>query len=179
MKSNIIAKRYAKALSGALPVEQLPDEISRLEKLVSIIEGDKKIKGFFINPLFSDQEKRAFLEYITERFNFNEKTKNCLSMLIEEKAFGGLETFVMYLRKYYAQRQRLLKATILSAIPVDGGIVERITNALRNMTQKDVIVVVELDPSILGGIVVRFDNTVYDLSIKGQLNILKNEIIKG
>ncbi len=179
MKGERIAKRYARVLSGLIPLEELPHEIKRLEKLSDIIERDKKIKGFFINPLFSEEEKKSFLTHLSGIMGLNEKTGNVLSKLIEEKAFLALSAFVRYLNKFYAERRRLLKATILSPIPVDGGIVERIVNALRTLTQRDVTADVTIEPALLGGIVVRFDNTVYDLSIKGQLNLLKNEIIKG
>lgn len=179
MKGERIAKRYAKALSGMLSLEELPSEIARLEKLSVIIERDKKLKGFFINPLFEEQEKKGFLGLLSERLGLTEKTRNVLSKLVEENAFMALSIFIRFLNKFYAERKRLLKATILSPIPVDGGIVERISNALRNITQRDVTVEVAIDPGLLGGIVVRFDNTVYDLSLRGQLNLLKNEIIKG
>ncbi len=179
MKGIQIAKRYARLLSGMLTLQELSEEIPRLERVASLIESDKRIKGFFINPLFTDEEKKGFLGHISERVHLHEKTRNILERLIEERVFMTLSLFVKFLSRYYSERRRLLKATILSAIPVDGGIVERVANALRNMTSRDVVVETALDPSILGGIVVRFDNTVYDLSLKGQLNLLKNEIIKG
>ncbi len=179
MKGERIAKKYAKALSGILSLEDLPEEISRLEKLSMMIEKDKQLKGFFINPLFNEQEKKGFLGYLSQRLGINEKTKNVLENLITEGAFTALSVFVRFLNKFYAERKRLLKATIFSPIPVDGGIVERIANALRKATQREVTVELTVDPGLLGGIVVRFDNTVYDLSLRGQLNLLKNEIIKG
>jgi F-type H+-transporting ATPase subunit delta len=179
MRGERIAKRYAKALSGILSLEALPEEIGRLEKFSLMIEKDKKLRGFMNNPLFTEEEKKELLEYVSEKLGFNEKTKNALIKLIEERAFQALPLFVKFLNKFYSERRRLLKAVIVSPIPVDGGVVERITNALRNITDRDVIVDISLDPSLLGGIVVRFDNTVYDLSIKGQLNLLKNDIIKG
>jgi len=179
MRGERIAKRYAKALSGILSLEALPEEIGRLEKFSLMIERDKKLRGFMNNPLFTEEEKKGLLEYLSQKLGFNEKTKDVLIKLIEERAFQALPLFVKFLNKFYSERRRLLKAVIVSPIPVDGGIVERITNALRNITNKDVIVDITLDPSILGGIIVRFDNTVYDLSIKGQLNLLKNDIIKG
>ncbi len=179
MRGERIAKRYAKALSGILSLEDLPQEISRLEKLSTLIEKDKKLKGFFINPLFNEQEKKGFLGYISERLGLNEKTRNVLEGLIAEGAFTALSVFVRFLNKFYAERRRLLRATIVSPIPVDGGMVERIANALRKVTQREITVELTVDPGLLGGIVVRFDNTVYDLSLRGQLNLLKNEIIKG
>lgn len=179
MKDERIVKRYAKSLTGIIPLQELPDEIARLEKLSSLIERDRRIKGFFINPLFSDEEKKGFVSHISESIGFNEKTKKVLEKLIEERAFMALPAFVKFLNKFYAERRRLLKATIVSSIPVDGGIVERITNTLRAITNREVTAEVSIDPGLLGGIVVRFDNTVYDLSIKGQLNLLKNKIIKG
>lgn len=179
MKGERIAKRYAKALSGMLSLEDLPQEISRLEKFSTMIEKDKKLKGFFINPLFNEQEKKEILGYLSGLLGLDEKTKNVLERLIAEGAFTALSVFIRFLNKFYAERKRLLKATILSPISVDGGMIERISNALRNITQRDVTVDVTVDPGLLGGIVVRFDNTVYDLSLKGQLNLLKNEIIKG
>ncbi|MCX7794771.1 MAG: ATP synthase F1 subunit delta [Thermodesulfovibrionales bacterium] len=179
MKGERIAKRYAKTLSGMLSLEELPHEIARLEKLSGLIEADKKLKGFFVNPLFHDQEKNVFLNHLSDKIGFSEKTRSVLLKLLEERAFIALPLFIKFLNKFYAERKRLLKATVLSPIPVDGGMVERITNALRNITQKDVRVDVSIAPELLGGIVVRFDNTVYDLSLRGQLNILKNEIIKG
>ncbi len=179
MRGERIAKRYAKALSGILSLEALPEEIGRLEKFSLMIERDKKLRGFMNNPLFTEEEKKELLEYVSQKLGFNEKTKNVLIKLIEERAFQALPLFVKFLNKFYSERRKLLKAVIVSPIPVDGGVVERITNALRNITNRDVIVDISLDPSLLGGIVVRFDNTVYDLSIKGQLNLLKNDIIKG
>ncbi len=56
---------------------------------------------------------------------------------------------------------------------------ERLKASLKKMIEKDVDIEYVLDPSLLGGVLVKVGSTMYDSSVKGQLRLLKDELIKG
>ncbi len=179
MKGERIAKRLAKALSDSLTIEALSPEIGKINTINSLIEKSREMKRFLSNPVFTFEEKSNIIGYLSEKTGLKEKTKNTLLSLLKDDAIMALPVFLRHLKRFYLEKRRLIKATVISSIPVDGGYLERIGSILRDITKREVDLEVMIDRSILGGVVIRFDNTIYDLSLKGQLNILKNEIIKG
>ncbi len=179
MKGEKIAKRLAKTLSDSLTIEELYSEIGKISTINSLIEKSREMKRFFANPVFTIKEKSNVIEYLSKKTGLEEKTKNILLSLLKDDAILALPVFLRHLNKFYLEKRRLIKASVISSIPLDGGYLKRIGSILRDITNREVDLEVMIDRSILGGVVIKFDNTIYDLSLKGQLNILKNEIIKG
>jgi F-type H+-transporting ATPase subunit delta len=84
-----------------------------------------------------------------------------------------------------AYRQRLMehlkvvRAEVTTAVPLPPDLVEAVRGALERVTSRQVLVAPHVDPAILGGVVTRIGSTVYDGSVKGQLERLRERLTEG
>ncbi len=172
------AKRYARMLFNLTGAERAEETISILSSLADIIEESKEIKNFFYSPLITEEERLKAIEAIGEKLSLSEDLKKFLNYLSNVKGFDALRDIVIHYTNFYYDSQRKTKATIITPIKFSGNIEARLLEALRKLTNREVEVEYLYDPEILGGIVVKVGSTMYDSSIRGQLNLLKEQLSK-
>jgi len=66
---------------------------------------------------------------------------------------------------------------VISSVPLEKPTVEKIKNSIKKITGSDVTVVEKIDKAVIGGIIVRTDNLLFDGSVKGKINLLKQEFL--
>ena len=76
------------------------------------------------------------------------------------------------------EKLRRVKAQVTTATALDAGQVQAVEQKIAAMTQKDVLMERRVDPSILGGLIVRINHIVLDGSLRGQLNRLRQELVE-
>ena len=79
----------------------------------------------------------------------------------------------------YLEKKKRAKATVMTPVEISAKNEERLKASLKKLLEKDVDIEYVMDPSLLGGILVKVGSTMYDSSVKGQLRLLKDELIKG
>ncbi|PIP71230.1 MAG: hypothetical protein COW90_01095 [Nitrospirae bacterium CG22_combo_CG10-13_8_21_14_all_44_11] len=79
----------------------------------------------------------------------------------------------------YLEKKRRAKAVVLTSIEISKDYEERLKRSLNKLTDRDVDIEFVMEPALLGGIIVKVGSTMYDTSIKGQLRLLRDELIKG
>ena len=77
------------------------------------------------------------------------------------------------------EKKKRAKATVLTPVEISAKHAERLKGLWKKLIGKDVDMEFVMEPSLLGGILVKVGSTMYDSSIKGQLRLLKDELIKG
>jgi F-type H+-transporting ATPase subunit delta len=79
----------------------------------------------------------------------------------------------------YLEKKKRAKAVVLSPVEVGSDYERRLKDSLKGLIDRDVDIEFVMDQSLLGGVLVKVGSTMYDSSIKGQLRLLKDELIKG
>jgi len=79
----------------------------------------------------------------------------------------------------YLERKKKAKAVVMTPIAISADRENTLKASLKRLTDRDVDLEYIIDPSLFGGILVKIGSTMYDTSIKGQLRLLKDELIKG
>ncbi|MCX8033848.1 MAG: ATP synthase F1 subunit delta [Thermodesulfovibrio sp.] len=173
------AKKYAKQFLSLVNLDQVPEISTKLEKVALFMQKEKKFRNIITSPSFSDEERAGIIGYLCEKFQFPEEVKKFLYFLSLEGVLTGLDEIVRYINILYLEAKKKAKGLVTSAIDLPETIKQKIVDSLSIITGRDVELQYETDPTLIGGIRVKIGSTMYDLSIKGQLGLLRDKLIKG
>ncbi len=174
MISNI-SKRYARAFFEIAEEEKkLEQYYNELQQFSSIINGNKDLGVFLANPIFEQDSKKKVLEQIISKLSLSPMTVNFLKVLVDKKRIDVLADIESCYRLLMDEALQKLRVNVKTAFPLSSEMVSYITANLEKMTGKQVNVTVENDAGLLGGIVIGVGDTLYDGSIKTQLNNMRN-----
>jgi F-type H+-transporting ATPase subunit delta len=169
-----IARRYAKALSEVLPDEKLEKVLNELKSLVSLF--DEKAIKYFKNPVVPVEKKVSLLEQILSKVEVSEELKKVLTLMAQRNRLGLLKEFYREFEEFVNARLGVVKAEITSATELDEETLGKIKEKIEELFGKKAEITIKLDPSIIGGFIVRVADKVLDASIKTQLENLKKSI---
>ncbi|MEE9910780.1 MAG: ATP synthase F1 subunit delta [Deltaproteobacteria bacterium] len=174
MISNI-SKRYARAFFEIAEGEKkLEQYYCELKQFSSIVGENKDLGGFLANPVFDQESKKKVLGQIIGKLSLSKMTINFLNLLIDKKRIDVLPDIETCYRQLMDETLQKVRVTLKTAFPLSGEMQNYITSNLKIITGRDVEVTVEDDKGLLGGIVIGVGDTLYDGSIKNQLNNMRN-----
>ncbi|GAQ95326.1 F-type H+-transporting ATPase subunit delta [Thermodesulfovibrio aggregans] len=173
------AKKYAKQFLSLVSLDQVPEIVAKLETMATVMQKEKQFRNMLTSPSFSDEERAGVISYLCEKLSLPEEAKKFLTFLSFEGVLVGLGEIVRYINLLYLEAKKKVKGVVTSAVELPDSIKEKIVEVLKSITGKDVELQYEVDPSLIGGISVKIGSTMYDLSIKGQLGLLRDKLIKG
>jgi len=179
MRKNKHSKRYAKMYLNSLGMERAQEGLKELFILKALMEKSPDFRGLVVSPAFSEDERSAAMEEVGRRLGLSRATVKFVKYLSAEGAGDALGEVTDKAAALYAEMKRIAKATVVTPVPVGAEFDGRIRQSLRKLTERDVDVEYVTDPSLLGGMLVKVGSTMYDGSVKGQLRLLKDELIKG
>lgn len=170
-----ISKRYAKAffeLAGeGNNYEMFYEDLNRFS---GVLASSKDLKDFFANPVFNHVEKKQIMDYLLGRIELSPLTANFLSLLVDKGRIGLLDEIVASYRDMMDKTLLRVQVSVRTAYPLSAEQQASLLKQLEEMTNKKADMSVTEEPSLLAGIVVRVGDTVYDGSIRTQLNNIRN-----
>lgn len=173
------AKKYAKHFLSSVKVDEIPEILTKLEKVAFLIKKEKKFRNIIASPSFSDEERVEVISYLCEKLQAPEEVKKFLHFLSLEGVITELNEIVRYINTLYLEAMKKAKGVVTSAVELPESIKQKIKDSLGIITGKYVELQYEIDPTLIGGMRVKVGSTMYDLSIKGQLGLLRDKLIKG
>ncbi len=175
-----IAKRYARAFFEVAGEEDNYEKYySELGSFSSIIEENEGLRDFLANPVFDQEAKKAVVEKILEKIDISDMTANFLKLLVDKRRIGILSDVEGCYREFMDDTLKKVRANVKTAYPLSAKLSKDIKSNLEGLTGREVDMTIEKDPTLLGGIVVRIGDTIYDGSIKTQLNNIENLLGEG
>ena len=174
MISNI-SKRYARAFFEiATEEKQLERYYNEINQFTSIIAQNKALGEFLANPVFEQESKKNVVENIIGRLKLSGMTVNFLKLLVDKRRIDVLPDIVFFYRQLMDESLKKVRVNLKTAFPLSSKMQDYITTSLEKVTGRNVEVSMEKDPGLLGGIVIGVGDTIYDGSIKNQLNNMRN-----
>ena len=174
MISNI-SKRYARAFFEiAAEEKQLERYYNEINQFTSIIAQNKALGEFLANPIFEQESKKGVVENIIGKLKLSGMTVNFLKLLVDKRRIDVLPDIVFFYRQLMDESLKKVRVNLKTAFPLSSKMQNYITSNLEKVTGRKVEVSVEKDPGLLGGIVIGVGDTLYDGSIKNQLNNMRN-----
>ncbi len=174
-----LARRYARMLFNATGLEGAEEALQNLTVVNELIESSREIKNFFVSPLIGEAERNGAIEEVCRRIGLAREVRRFLLFMAKRRAVHVLSEVIRHFTAIYLEKKRKVKATVITPLRFNGGYEARLVESLKRLTGRDVDVEYLYDPDLLGGVVVKVGSTMYDSSLIGQLNLLKEEMLRG
>ena len=179
MKNFKHVKRFAKTLIETAGMEAAPKALEELQGLREVLSKSKALTSALAGPQFTDEEKKAVITELGGRLKLSEISVKFVTYLSGKKALAAFGATVDAAAAIYLERKRTSRAKVITSSPISREYDGRLRESLRKLTGREVELEYVTDPSLLGGMLVKVGSTMYDGSVKGQLRLLKAELIKG
>jgi F-type H+-transporting ATPase subunit delta len=170
-----IATVYARSLFEVAKQNGTLDEVrGQIGQFADALKDERELQVFLFSPYFSTAEKKDGLGRAVQ--GADESVKNFLELLVEKHRMPAIFRIRRELDRLWEQENKLLPVTITSAVPLDASTVDGIGKAIGERTGRTVELTSEVDPSVLGGIVLRVGNSILDASIRNRLEQLRKSV---
>jgi F-type H+-transporting ATPase subunit delta len=181
LRGSEIAKRYSKAFFAIAAEEARYEEYyNELKIFSSLLEQNDNLKGFFINPIFAQSDKAAVLKEVLKKIKVSPMAANFFMLLVDKRRIGALQEIEACYQDYMDTVLGKVRVQVKSAYKLSDDMMAQVKAKMEEITGKTVEMEAERDTSLLGGIVVKVGDTLYDGSVKTQLSnireLLREEI---
>jgi F-type H+-transporting ATPase subunit delta len=173
---SVAAGRYAKALLDVLypaRAEMGREQVARFSSLLSQ-EADARL--VLENPTVSAEKRKELLQRIGDALALDVPIRNFLGLLIEKNRLDVLDEIVSTYGALLDEKLGIVRARVTSAQELDSKQRDEVARQLQSLTGKKVRMEVAVDPSLLGGLVAQVGTTIYDGSIRQQLQAFRNSL---
>ncbi len=169
------AIRYAKAILEIASSKGVSSEVSSdMALIATTINGNLELSSFIQNPLIkTDIKRNVILEVFA---SVNEVTKSLFHLLLENKRFEILDAIAIEYNKLFDIQNGVEVAKVTTAVPMDSDMEAKILAKIGIFSDKKVTIVNTVDPSIIGGFILRIGDKQYNASVANRLEVLKREL---
>jgi F-type H+-transporting ATPase subunit delta len=183
MSVETVARRYANALADvvlnngdASHAETVKNELKTWEDM---IVGNQNLQHAFLNPAIAHVNKVNVLESLIRTSSPAPTTANFLRVLLRNNRLSELDEINHRFESVLEERRGYVSAQVTSARELTEVEKAELTANLEKLTGKRVKLNFNIDREIIGGVVTRIGSTVYDSSVRTQLQNLKEELVNG
>ncbi len=180
MKNLAVSRRYAKALILIGQEDGQAEQYNaELDSIVELFDTQKDFETALTNPLFNKNDRKKVLEAVLAATDLSAIMKSFLILLFDKGRIGFLREIASYYKDLADELKGVVKASIVSATELSKDAVDKIKEALSKKTGKNIVLKVEQDQSLIGGVVTKIGDLVLDGSVKTQLINMKETLKKG
>jgi len=178
--SGAAGRRYAKALFSLARetdrVNEVREELTRLGKLLG---GNTELRAVLFQPLHPASERRAVLRAVCDAVGAGPLLRNFQSFLVDQRRLVDWEEIEAEYGRLADAAAGLTQARVISAAPLSPEQLERLQHALERKSGGRVQLALEVDPTLVGGVVAQVGDLVYDGSLRTQLRQLRASLARG
>jgi len=173
-----LAQVYGRALfevaGEAGKLDQLREQLGQF---ADALEEHRDLSVFFFSPYFSTAEKQQALSQVLK--DAEEILLNFLGTLIENHRMPVIFRIRREYERLWAQEHKVLPVQITSAVELDPATTSSVAQRIGQSTGHEVKLTTQVEPEILGGIVLRVGNSILDASIRNRLEQLRRQVAQG
>jgi F-type H+-transporting ATPase subunit delta len=180
MTRHTTALRYARALLDVAIAEADPVAIeAQLAAATEVFTGHAGLWKVMINPAVPAPKKRAVVDGLLPQLDVSPVLQKTLQMLATRDRIVLLPDLLEAYRSRLLDHQKVVRADITSAVALPADRVQKLQQELAALTGRTVVMTSATDASILGGVVAQIGSTVYDGSIRRQLEKIREKLTEG
>jgi len=182
LTGNVVSRRYAKALFAIGAAKGEADQAKYGEQLIAL--GDSMMDapeamGFFRNPSFSAEEKKAVLNQLVDKMSVDPMVKNFCDLMADKGRVEMLPAVAADYKVMMDAVSGVISGELITVSELNEERKSAIQANLEKQAGKKLELAFATDKEILGGIVLKVGDKVMDASLKAQLQILKENIKRG
>ncbi|BDC50230.1 ATP synthase subunit delta [Bryobacterales bacterium F-183] len=180
--ASLIATRYAAALADSVTAAgtQVVGHAAaeQLRSVEAAVRENGSLRAIFQNPAVSKPRKRAVIGRLSDGLGLSRQIKNFLFVTADRGRIGQLSEIREAFEEILDERLGFVRADISSATALDDGQRQRLEAQLARLAAKQIRPRYSVDPSLVGGVIARVGSTVYDGSVRGQLEVLRRRLTR-
>jgi F-type H+-transporting ATPase subunit delta len=173
--------RYAQAFADV--VEDLKLDTAALDHqftdFLATWNGSLELRSLFENPTFPATQKVAILDKLNAEMGLQKELRNLIAVLINNNRIAHVAEVAADWRRILQEQLGIRPAEIITARELSGEERDALSAEVAKLAGSKIDATFKLDKGILGGTVVRIGSTVYDGSVKGRLERLKESLMAG
>lgn len=178
--SAVIAARYAKALMTlAAKAKKVEDVADGLDEVTALIADSKPLAAALANVRVTREAKEAVMKAVLTKAKVPDLVNTFVLFVMTKRRLALLPEISRLFHRLADERLGRAQAdvTVATALPADQE--KKLKKDLETLSGKTVTLHVNVDPAILGGAITRVGSTVWDGSLRNQLNQIRESILKG
>jgi F-type H+-transporting ATPase subunit delta len=173
-----IAQVYSRSLFEVAKEHDEVDEIhDQLGEFADALDKNRELQMFFFSPYFSSEEKKDGIDKVVD--GGNERFVNFLKLIAERHRVAAIFRIRREFDALWREENRLLEVRVTSARPLDDELVQSIGKRIEDQTGQRIDLDANVDPDVIGGLVLRVGNLVMDASVRGRLERLRKEVARA
>ncbi|MBL7898062.1 MAG: ATP synthase F1 subunit delta [Crocinitomicaceae bacterium] len=177
MKGNKVASRYAKALLDLAVEKNSLEQVNKdMVHVAQVLVDSKDLAAVLGSPVISPDKKTTILDAVFEK-NISPMSIGFLRLIVKKTRAGILPEIADSFISHYKKHNNILDVYLTSAVVLDGAVKDKVLAKVKAKHNGQINLIEKIDPSLIGGFVVRMDDNQLDASIANQLTNLKNLLL--
>ena len=174
------ANRYAKALFDVALQEKADlAQVDRdLQAVVAMIEASPDLAQASNRGTITEEKRKSLIEAVSKAMTLTAPVTKLLVLLAQSRKLNLLPDLETAYRERLLAHQNIVRAEVTSAAPLSPDQTKALEESLAKVTGKKVELSVSVDPELLGGVVATIGSTVYDGSVRTQLQRMRQELVE-
>jgi F-type H+-transporting ATPase subunit delta len=174
-----LGRRYSRALFELAKEGGQEEAIgSEIERFLGLYAGSP-LQAVLNNPAFELTSRKKVLTEIVNSLQLSPVSVHFLSLLLERDRLNYLPMINARYRRMLNEAKGRVEAKVTGSSPLEPALLERLRAVLGGISGKEALLHEETDPGLIGGIVLELEGTVYDGSVRTQLQNMKQRIVRG
>lgn len=175
MKGTRAAQRYAKAILDLAKDQKVSDVVNRdMQSISKTIAGSDELQGVLASPVIKNELKKNALTAIFK--DAHATTLGTFDLLLENNRINILKYVAQQYTVLYNEDNNIQVATVTTAIPLDAMLEAKIQDKIQELTGNSAIITNVVDPSIIGGFILRIGDLQYNASVAKSFNELRRKL---
>jgi F-type H+-transporting ATPase subunit delta len=172
---------YSRALADVVFDRKLDAAkvLQEAQALVALFADSKDLREVWEAPSIPGEQKRHLLDAIASRQGISREVRNFIAVLIDHQRISFVAPIVKQFEVELGERMGFAEAQITSSKVMSQEARHELQSQVEKMIGKKIRAKYQLDASLLGGAVVRVGSTIYDGSVKGQLERIREQLVSG
>jgi F-type H+-transporting ATPase subunit delta len=173
-----VASRYARALVEVVLEQRIEPDAARqqLHAIVDAVRDSVELRRVWESPAVSAEQKRAVLDAIAQQIGAVKPVRNFIAVLIDHRRMGMLDEVARQFEVELDAQLGFVEAEISSARQLLPEEKQELELRIQRISGKKLRARYTSNPDLLGGVLVRVGSTIYDGSVRGQLQKMKQEL---
>jgi len=179
MLSGSLARRYAKAVFQIGQEQNGLDKIAGdLRSFAHAMRDSAELASALSSPAIPRTDRKKIIDGLLQRIGVVSTTRNLMYLLLDGERLASLPMIVRELDKMIEAKAGRVSAEVVSARPLEPAQLSELVAVLEKLSGKKVSVSKREDPELLGGVVAKVGDTVYDGSLRTELQRMREELSK-
>ena len=175
-----VSSRYARAFADVVLKNQMDAAKTSLdlEQMIETVKASADLRNIWESPSVPQAQKLKLLDAVAAQAGLTKQTRNFLAVLIDQRRIGLLDEITTLFKSELSERMGFAEAQVTSARELGADERGTLEAQVAKATGKTIRAQYARDPQILGGAVVRVGSTIYDGSVRGKLQKIKQQMMQ-